>query len=216
MFDDYLHLSLISQYAFCKRRASLILIENAWEENEYTTEGTLLHENVHSQGAINKYDKINIYDYPVISETLGISGKCDCIEVILDDKGYFSPLTDKKHIIYPVEYKRGTIRNEEEYNMQLCAQAMCLEEMFGCVIEKGAIFYINAHRRVEIAFVNELKQRVKEAVNALRDMLNKMHIPQSTYSAKCNKCSLYDTCMPKIKSSAHAYNCCITKEALGE
>lgn len=216
MFDDYLHLSLISQYAFCKRRAALILVENAWEENEYTTEGTLLHENVHSQGASNKYDMINIYDYPVISETLGISGKCDCIEAITDDNGYLTLLSDKRHIIYPVEYKRGGIRDEEEYNMQLCAQAMCLEEMFGCVIGKGAIFYINAHRRVEVTFIDELRQKVKDAVFDLRDMLNKMHIPQNSYSVKCNKCSLFDICMPKIKRSAHDYNCRIVKEALGE
>lgn len=216
MFDDYLHLSLISQYAFCKRRAALILIENAWEENEYTTEGTLLHENVHSQGFSSKYDKINIYDYPIISEILGISGKCDCIEAIMDDNGYFTPLADKKHIIYPIEYKRGSIRDEEEYNMQLCAQAMCLEEMFGCVISKGAIFYINAHRRVEVTFINELRQKVKDAVFDLRDMLNKMHIPQNPYSVKCKKCSLFDICMPKIKRSAHDYNCHILKEVLGE
>jgi CRISPR-associated exonuclease Cas4 len=215
MYSDYLHLSLLSQYNFCKRRAALILLENAWHDNEYTIEGTLSHERVHSQGHVKRNDTINVYDYSVFSNKLRLSGKCDCIEATIDEKGFYFPLLERKCILYPIEFKRGIIRNEEEYNVQLCGQAMCLEEMYGGIVTKGSIFYINSHRRVEVVFTKELKCKVEDTAKRLWELLETKQIPQENYTAKCKKCSLYELCLPKVSCSAKAYNSRVRQTAIG-
>lgn len=215
MDKDYLHLSLLSQYYFCKRRAALILLENAWQDNEYTMEGTLSHERVHTQGQIKRGEVISIYEFSVHSHTMKLSGKCDCIEASIDENGYKFPFYEGKFTLYPIEYKRGVIRNEEEYNLQLCGQAMCLEEMYGCVITKGAIFYTNSHRRVEVDFDDDLRNKVECGAKNLWDFLESKDVPHADYSAKCRKCSLYELCMPKVKNSAKLYNKKVKQAAIG-
>lgn len=220
MSDEYdrISLSLLSQYYFCPRRAGLIMLEQVWEDNEYTASGTLEHENVHNEHIEKRGQQAKIYDMYVSSEKLGVSGMCDCVEAQLDEKGAYIPALDGKYNLFPIEYKHGVVRNEGEYNVQLCAQAMCMEEMFNCRIQSGAIFYINAHRRFDVEFDDSLRQTVIDGINALKNINSKMQVPKPKYSAKCRKCSISEICCPKIKGSASEYmkslinDCCQAEE----
>lgn len=216
MDSDYIHLSLLSQYGYCKRRAALVMLEDIWHDNEYTAEGTIHHERVHMQGQVKRGNTIFLYDFSIHSHLLKLSGKCDCIEATFDKSGCTFPFYEGRFKLYPVEYKRGVIRNEEEYNLQLCAQAMCLEEMFDCKIPYGAIFYINSHRRIEITFNDELRNKVVSMSKELHEILDTMKIPPAAFSPKCKKCSLIDICMPKAKTSAKGYNNKLRKAAMGD
>lgn len=216
MDSDYIHLSLLSQFGYCKRRAALIMLEDVWHDNEYTAEGTMHHERVHMQGKIKRKDTIFLYDFNIHSHQLRLSGKCDCIEAALDETGCILPFYEGRFKLYPVEYKRGVIRNEEEYNLQLCAQAMCLEEMYHCKITCGAIFYINSHRRIEITFHDALRNKVISTAKELIETLEAMKIPPAVFSVKCKKCSFIDICLPKAKTSAKVYNARLRKVAMGE
>lgn len=216
---DSISLSLLSQYYFCPRRAGLIMLEQVWEDNEYTVSGTMEHENVHDEHIEKRGQQAKIYDMYVSSEKLGVSGMCDCVEAQLDDEsGAYIPALDGKYNLFPIEYKHGIVRNETEYNAQLCAQAMCIEEMFDCKIKNGAIFYISAHRRVDVQFDDNLRKMVIDGIKALQTISDKMQVPKPEYSAKCRKCSIEEICCPKIKCSASDYmksmvnDCCRTEE----
>lgn len=108
-------------------------------------------------------------------------------------------------MLYPIEYKHGVVRQVEEYHIQLCAQAMCLEEQFGGKIEAGAIYYANAKRRNEVRLTRELRRKTSETAEAVLSMLNDQAVPAAMYSAKCKKCSMSEICSPKLKRSAAAY-----------
>ena len=136
-------LSYISQYNYCKRRAALLMIERLWDENSYTAMGRNEHDRVHTPAADHKSDCIVVTDMPVFSGKMLLFGKCDAVEMYEDENGcVISFLDNKKFIPYPIEYKHGVLRNETEYELQLCAQAMCIEEMFDCHIDKGAVFIL--------------------------------------------------------------------------
>lgn len=199
---EFLPISLLSQYFYCKRRAGFLMLEQAWSDNSFTVEGTVQHKIVHSPGIEHRGKKIKIFEMSVHSKQLGLLGKCDCIEGEEDDNGVFLPDCGKKYRLFPVEYKHGVVRNEIEYNIQLCAQAMCIEEMFGITLDKGAIFYINSHRRDEVCLDNELRDLVKAGIEQLK-MLGK--IPSAEYSSKCKKCSLIDLCMPQLSGTSAKY-----------
>lgn len=215
---DNIALSLLSQYYFCPRRAGLIMLEQVWEDNEYTALGTFEHDNVHKEHIEKRGSLAKIYDMYVSSENLGVSGMCDCVEAQLDDSGAYISALDGNYILFPIEYKHGNVRNEIEYNVQLCAQAMCIEEMFGRKIKNGAIFYISAHRRVNVEFDDTLRKMVIDGINALKNIAQEMRVPKSEYSAKCMKCSIAEICCPKIKCSAADYmksvikDCCNLEE----
>lgn len=198
-------LSYLSQYYFCKRRAGLILLEQAWEDNVYTVEGSLQHERVHTKRIEKRGNFVKLYELSVFSELHCLSGKCDCVEAYECEEGAVIPALQQTYQLYPIEYKHGRIRNEIEYQVQLCAQAMCLEEMFGCCIPKGALFYIDAHRRIEVELHQELRKLVTDGASALRKMLEAQKVPSATFERKCLKCSLYEICQPKVKASASSY-----------
>ena len=140
-------------------------------------------------------------------------GKCDCVEAQRCEPGCRIPAADFPVCLYPVEYKHGSVREEPEYNIQLCAQAMCLEEMYHTHIPSGAIFFITAHRRLEVAFTSELRAKTKTAVNALWEIRRTLKVPAAEYGRKCQRCSLKDLCMPKTASSAKAYCQTLAREA---
>ncbi len=199
-------LSYISQYNYCKRRAALLMIERLWDENSYTAMGRNEHDHVHTPAADHKSDCIVVTDMPVFSGKMLLFGKCDAVEMYEDENGcVISFLDNKKFIPYPIEYKHGVLRNETEYELQLCAQAMCIEEMFDCHIDKGAVFYITSHRRREVFFDEEKRKAVYETVKQLRSLLNSQTVPQAEYSSKCKKCSLNNLCMPNLEKSAKKY-----------
>ncbi len=192
------------------------MLDQVWQDNEYTAEGNAGHENVHTEGIEKRREIIKLKDIVVASNRMGIQGRCDCVELHADLDGVHVPYAKGLFKIYPIEYKHGVQRDEIEYNMQLCAQAMCLEEMTGAVITEGAIFYIDAHRRFKVLFTNQLRELVSTGSADLHDMLAKGIVPKARYTAKCKKCSLNDYCAPRMKRSALEYNKNVIKIACCE
>lgn len=209
-------LSWLSQYGYCPRRCGLLALEQVWEENAETASGRVQHQRVHTARVEHKGNDIFLYELSVYSRTLGVSGKCDCIEANASPDGVVFPYGEGKYQLYPVEYKHGTVRQEEEYHIQLCAQAICLEEQFGCSIPKGAIFYINAHRRDEVALTDNLRQKTIETAKKIRELLSQETIPVEKYSAKCKRCSILPACQPRWKHSVKKYCQSLWDMALAE
>ena len=148
--EELFPLSWLTQYDYCPRRCGLLAIDQAWIENEYTASGRQQHRRVHKARVEKRGNHMELCELSVFSHSLGVNGKCDCVEAWEDPQGVALPYGDGRYRLYPVEYKHGTVRNESEYHIQLCAQAICLEEQFHCEIPRGAIFYIDAHRRDEV------------------------------------------------------------------
>lgn len=211
--QEYLPLSRLSQAEFCLRRAALLLNEQVWEENTDTTKGRLEHEKVHTQRVERRRDRLNLYEYTVFSDSMGLVGKCDCIEAVRAENGCIIPAAPFPVSLYPVEYKHGSLREESSYLIQLCAQAMCLEEMFHTTVSKGALFFITAHRRLEVEFTEELRGSVRRIARALRSIRDDFTIPAADDGPKCKKCSMKEYCMPAVKASAQKYCEALVKEA---
>lgn len=203
--QEYLPLSWLSQAEFCLRRAALLLNERVWEENADTAKGRIEHQKVHTQRVEHRRDRLNLYEYTVFSDSMGLVGKCDCIEAVRTENGCIIPAAQFPVSLYPVEYKHGSVREEPSYLVQLCAQAMCLEEMFHTTVSKGALFFITAHRRLEVALTEELRSDVQRIAQALRSIRDTFTIPAADYGPKCKRCSMKEYCMPKLKTSAQKY-----------
>ena len=211
--EEYLPLSWLSQATYCLRRAALLLNERLWMENADTAKGRDEHRRAHERRIERRGDQLKLFEYDVYSEQLRIWGKCDCVEAQRCEPGCRIPAADFPVCLYPVEYKHGSVREEPEYNIQLCAQAMCLEEMYHTHIPSGAIFFITAHRRLEVAFTSELRAKTKTAANALWKIRRTLKVPAAEYGRKCQRCSLKDLCMPKTASFAKAYCQTLAREA---
>lgn len=214
--QEYLPLSWLSQVCYCPRRAALLLNERLWEESSDTAKGRSEHQRVHTQRVEKRGDYLKLYEFTVFSDRLSLLGKCDCIEAVRDENGCHIPAADFPVRLYPVEYKHGTVRQEEEYQIQLCAQAMCLEEMFHTTIPEGALFFISSHRRVPVPLDEALRMRTEAMAAALWDIRHRLTVPAAQYSAKCCRCSLRELCMPKGKRSAKNYLLQLQTEALGD
>lgn len=210
---EYLPLSWLSQAEFCLRRAALLLNERVWEENADTAKGRIEHEKVHTQRVERRRDQLNLYEYTVFSDSMGLVGKCDCIEAVRTENGCRIPAAQFPVSLYPIEYKHGSVREESSYLIQLCAQAMCLEEMFHTTIQNGALFFITAHRRLEVAFTEDLRSDVRRTVRALRSIRDAFTIPAADPGPKCRKCSMKEYCMPEAKTSAQKYCEALVQEA---
>lgn len=202
---DAIPISLISHAGYCLRRAALLTNERLWSESADTAKGRSEHVRVHTQRIEHRGDSAKLYEFPVYSHTLGIGGKCDCIEAISDPKGAFIPDLNFPAKLYPVEYKHGKLRSELEYELQLCAQAMCLEEMFDTHIPQGDIFYITSHRRYPVSLTEELRELVKETIRKIESLRRTFYIPPAEYGAKCRACSLKELCQPNVRQSAATY-----------
>ncbi|AGF80042.1 CRISPR-associated exonuclease, Cas4 family [Desulfocapsa sulfexigens DSM 10523] len=190
--EDNLHmLSALQHLLFCPRQCALIHIEQLWEENRLTAEGRIMHERVHKAGRESRKDKRIEYDLPLHSLELGIAGRADVVEFYKIDKGW-QP--------FPVEYKRGKAKKDDSDRVQLCAQAICLEEMLGIEIEKGAMFYGTTHRRLEVVFDNRLRQKTRDTSERLHLLLASKQTPKPEYSNKCKSCSFESLCLPKVLS----------------
>ena len=214
--QEYLPLSWLSQVCYCPRRAALLLNERLWEESSDTAKGRSEHQRVHTQRVEKRGDYLKLYEFTVFSDRLSLLGKCDCIEAVRDENGCHIPAADFPVQLYPVEYKHGTVRQEEEYQIQLCAQAMCLEEMFHTTIPEGALFFISSHRRVPVPLDEALRMRTEAMAAALWDIRHRLTVPAAQYSAKCRRFSLRELCMPKGKRSAQNYLLQLQTEALGD
>lgn len=197
--DDWLQLSGIQHFTFCRRQWALIHIEQIWEENLRTVEGQLLHGKAHDATENeSRGDTYIMRDISVQSRTLGVSGKCDVVEFHRGEKGI--PLKGKTGVWqpYPVEYKRGSPKNIDADRLQLCGQAMCLEEMLSCDIPCGALFYGETRRRETVEFTDELRNTVKAYLAEMHDHFRRGYTPRVKTSKSCNACSISDHCLPRL------------------
>lgn len=206
-------LSSLAQAAYCLRRAALLTNEQVWIESVDTAKGRTEHERVHDERVERRGNEIKLYEHAVFSDELNISGKCDCVECVAAPDGCHIPAADFPVRLYPVEYKHGKVRDEESYEIQLCAQAMCLEEMYRTRIPEGAIFYITAHQRKTVMLDDGLRERVRQTVVELERMRRTFDIPAARYGPKCKRCSIRENCMPEVGRSAAAYCRTLEQEA---
>jgi len=215
--DDFLMLSALQHFVFCQRQCALIHIEQAWTENMFTAQGRILHDKVHEQKSEVRKDCRVERDMPIHSFELGLVGKTDVVEFHRTEDG-------KGWIPFPVEYKRGKPKQDDSRpsrpakrdglrvaitdsnsvaasccdTVQLCAQAMCIEEMLKVSIQCGAIFYGRTKHRLDVQLDEALRQKTKGTVRELHSFLEAGKTPAPVYAKKCETCSFIDECLPKI------------------
>ncbi len=200
--EDYLMISGLEHFAFCRRQWALIHIEQQWAENSRTVDGAILHEKAHNPDLREKRGELMITrGIRVFSAELGISGECDVLEFHKSDNGISLQGYEGLWQPYPVEYKRGTPATGEGNALQLCAQAMCLEEMLCCEIKDGALFYGEIRRRDNVQFTEELRQRVKDYLKEMHDYYKREYTPKVKTGKSCNACSLKEICVPKLSKA---------------
>jgi len=190
--DQLLMISALQHLVFCERQCALIHIEQAWIENRLTAESRLMHAHVDT-GNYKENGNVKVeLSLPLRSLNLGLTGKADVVEFHYSDSRF-------KHIqnIIPIEFKHGKPKIDNCDSIQLCAQALCLEEMIGIHIAQGAIFYGKIRRRKPIIFDDTLRKETAHAAIRLHDLFESKQTPKPVYSKKCNNCSLISICMPK-------------------
>ncbi|HRT04752.1 MAG TPA: CRISPR-associated protein Cas4 [Kiritimatiellia bacterium] len=191
--DDLLPLSALQHLLYCERQCALIHIEQVWSENRFTAEGRLAHDHVHSTGHETRGDMHIARDLSLRSLRLGLIGKADVVE--------FHGATP-----YPVEHKRGHSKSNRCDEVQVCAQALCLEEMLGKPVPEGALFYGEPRRRTLVTFDPALRAETEAAAARLHRLLESGRTPPAVYDkAKCERCSLLDLCKPRIAGDVSRY-----------
>ena len=185
---DSIPLSLINDYLYCQRRAALKAIEGWRGTNEHTVLGAIVHEQVDVSGYETVKGVTLLRALPVWSERLRLIGKCDIVERHPDGS------------LIPVEFKKGKLRKFYNDDAQLCAQALCLEEMFGLNIPRGAIFHASSKRRREIAFTRGLRRFTEQAIEAVHRLIEEETVPRAVYKTQCLECSLFSHCLPEVTS----------------
>lgn len=197
--SEYLLLSGIQHFTFCRRQWALIHIENQWSDNLLTVEGELMHTNAHDSDFREKRgDVITVRGVNISSPTLGVSGQCDVVEYHRSDSGIPLSGYDGLWQPYPVEYKHGAPKTTDADILQLCGQAMCLEEMLCCDVRSGALFYGETRRRERITFTDEMRQRVRDSLSEMHELYRRGHTPKVKPTKSCNACSLKELCLPKL------------------
>lgn len=200
--DEYLMISGIQHFKFCRRQWALIHIEQQWDENVHTVVGELMHKKVHDPYLTEKRKDVLITRaLPVSSRELGASGECDVVEFHKNEDGIKLHGHRGLYEVYPIEYKKGRPKLDEEDILQLTAQVLCLEEMFSASIPEGAIFYGETRRREVIGITEELRQQVKEMLGEMHQYYDRRYTPRVKYSKACNACSLKEICLPKLGKS---------------
>ncbi len=205
--EDYLQLSGLQHFAFCRRQWALIHVEKQWSENLRTVEGNLFHRRAHDeQQRERRSDTLIFRGLPVFSRTLGISGQCDVVEFRADPNGI--SLRDEPGLWhpYPIEYKRGAPKSHQADELQLCAQAMCLEEMLCCDIHVGALFYGETRRQTLVTFTPELRQTVREMLDEMHQLALRGHTPKVRRTKGCNACSMKKVCLPALSGRGSVSN----------
>lgn len=197
--EDFLPLSGLQHFAFCRRQWALIQIEQQWKENLRTVEGDLFHRRAHNeQERERRGDTLILRGLPVVSHTLGLSGKCDVVEFHTDPDGVLLHGEEGLWMPFPVEYKRGVPKTHQADELQLCAQAMCLEEMLCCAVPEGAIFYGETRRRKAVCFTPELRRQVCAMTAEMHQLRRRGHTPNVKPSKGCGACSLKELCLPVL------------------
>jgi len=186
--EEIISISALNQYVFCPRRCALMHVEGIWSDNEHTAKGTILHIHADERG----YETIGkarlLRALPLFSTKYGLSGKADIVEVRAGET-------------IPVEYKKGKRREFDNDNIQLTAQALCLEEMFQTVVKRGFIYHAASKKRREVIFDAALRQETILTIENVRRLLQAQMVPAAEYKPRCHGCSLYGTCLPKLSDA---------------
>lgn len=197
--EEYLLLSGIQHFVFCKRQWALIHIEQEWSENVLTIEGNHLHEKADNPFVRERRgDTLYVRALPIHSTKLGISGVCDMVEFTQDDQGISLYKEKGLYRVKPIEYKRGKPKKHDADILQLVAQAMCLEEMLGTTIREAALFYHEIKRRDTVMITNDMRQHIQEITKEMHHYYDRRHTPRVKTGKHCMRCSLRNLCLPKI------------------
>lgn len=197
--EEYLQLSGIQHFAFCRRQWALIHIEQQWADNLRTVQGELMHNRAHDSSICNDFgDLITVRGLRIASSTLGVSGMCDVVEFRRCPEGIILSGRDGTWRPYPIEYKRGKPKEHDADELQLCAQALCLEEAFCCDINEGSLFYGEIRRRNVVELTSDLRDRVIAMLDEMHQMFRRGYTPKVKPSKACNACSLNEMCLPKL------------------
>ena len=207
MDSDYLMISGIQHFSFCRRQWALIHIEEEWKENQLTAEGRIIHDRVHDNQLITqRRGVITVRGIPVRSERLKITGQCDAVELIQDKDGIELKGRIGKWSIHPVEYKRGNNKINDCDRLQLAAECVCLEEMLSCEISSGSIYYGQTKRREEVHISSELREQLEEVLEEMHSYYARGYTPKVKPTTSCKSCSLKDICIPDLIKKQDPYS----------
>lgn len=196
---EYIQLSGVQHYIFCPRQWALIHVEQQWAENVRTIDGEIMHNRADNGPERElRGDTLIIRGLRLCSKSLGISGICDVVEFHQSSGGIELQHEEGKWVPYPVEYKHGEPKENDADRVQLCLQALCLEEMLSCEIPVGSLYYGEIRRRESVLFDEILRNKTKGAVKEMHDLLTRGHTPKAKPSKACNACSLKDICVPRL------------------
>lgn len=214
--DDLLPISGLQHLLFCERQWALIYLEGAWAENRLTAEGAVLHERVHEQDTEVRRDVRITRSLRLRSLRLGLTGQADVVEFhrVAEEAGALCQLNRNETTVelceavplpgakglwrpFPIEYKRGRVKKDAIDEVQLCAQALCLEEMLGVAVPAGALFYGQPRRRTEVTFTPELRAQTEALAARMHELAKAGRTPIARYEKKCDNCSLFALCLPK-------------------
>ena len=197
--DEFLQISGIQHFSFCPRQWALIHIEQLWNENALTAEGKVLHSRVHDPDISDTRNGIlTIRALPIKSYSLGFSGECDAVEFRQDKDGVTLRGRDGKWLPSPVEYKHGESKSNDCDRLQAAAQAMCLEEMFGCCIDNAFLFYFKTRKRETIAVTDELRASIVKMSEEMHRLFFSGYTPKVKPKKYCSNCSLAEICLPVL------------------
>jgi len=205
--DELLPVSALCTLVFCERRAALQLLERMWEDNVFTIQGSHLHQRVHEQENESRGDVRVARGLPLRSLRLGLVGVADVVEfhrATEAEGGVALPSARGRWRPFPVEYKRGKPKPDLSDEVQLCAQAMCLEEMLGADVPAGAMFYGRTRRRHDVTFDECLRRETEDAARRLHELVESGKTPPPVFEKKCQNCSLVDECMPRAIVPQHS------------
>lgn len=216
--DELLSIRYLNDLLFCERRAALHINEQLWVHNRYTVEGTHAHQRVDRSRDSKTADGRTAHSLWLVSRRLGLIGKADTVEFLALENLAAPPQDDAPEsqdetrctsepkpsadsirglVPYPVEFKRGRRRQWDRDDVQLCAQALCLEEMLGVAVPRGAIFHVKSKRRREVVFDDTLRELTEQTVHRLRELVALGRTPSAKYQKKCDDCSLNELCLPR-------------------
>lgn len=195
--DDYLPLSGLQHLLFCERQCALIHVERQWVDNHLTVEGNHLHERADLPGVENRAGIRIARRLQLVSHSLKLTGYADIVEF------HASPEVE---IPFPVEYKRGKRKAWLHDEVQLCAQALCLEEMFNRSVPRGALYYGASRRRLDVELTSQLRENTERAAARFHTLFANREVPRAEYEPKCDNCSLFELCMPRQTATGAAAN----------
>ncbi|NEP17829.1 MAG: CRISPR-associated protein Cas4 [Leptolyngbya sp. SIO4C1] len=190
--QNLIPIAALNQYAYCPHRCWRMFCAGDFVDNQYTLEGTGLHDRVHTLSSGHREETWQVRAIWLKSETYGLVGKADLIEA-------------QNGQLYPVEYKRGHTGDFDNDALQVCAQALCLEEMTGQPVTQGYVYYAQTHQRQPVAIAQDLRQRAIAAIQAIQTLFRTGQMPPAVYTPRCRGCSLYDRCLPQAAKKVNRY-----------